>query len=88
MYMQGKFSAGGPFNLRALVPMLDDQSALARVLGFTSVFMLWGLVVTAIGLSVLYKRKTVIIAIALIVIFFVIAFTVMSVFGGGARAGR
>jgi hypothetical protein len=88
MYMQGKFTAGGPFNLRALVPMLDDSSTIARVLGFTNIFMIWGLVVTAIGLSVLYRRKSLNIAIGLLLVFFVIVFTLFSVFGGGGRAGR
>lgn len=80
-YMQGKVTAGGPFNLGALVPMLDEQSPVALVLSSTSVFSIWGLAAAAIGLAVLYRRKSVSIAIGLIVAYFVIAFTITSVVG-------
>jgi len=86
--MQGKVTQGGPFNLGALAPFLDERSPLAILLGFTSIFTLWGLVVTAIGLSVLYRRKTLTIAISLIVVYFVIAYTLTSMFAGGAQTGR
>jgi hypothetical protein len=85
--MQGKMTAGGPFNLGALVPMLDENSTLATLLGATSVFAIWGLIVTAIGLAVLYRRKALNISIGLIVTYTLIAFTVIStlgsLFGGG-----
>jgi len=48
---------GGPFNLGALAPMLDETSRLAKFLGNISIFSLWGAFVTATGLSVLYRRK-------------------------------
>jgi hypothetical protein len=70
-YMQGKVTAGGPFNLGALVPMLDEGSAVATVLGATSVFTVWGLVATAIGLAVLYRKKSLTIAIGLVIAYFV-----------------
>ena len=56
----------GPFNLGALVPFLDDSSPIRTVLGSISVFTIWGLIVTAIGLGVLYRRKSRNIAITLI----------------------
>jgi hypothetical protein len=89
MYIQGEMSQGGPFNLGALAPMLDERSTIAMVLSSTNVFMLWGLVVTAIGLAVLYRRKTMNIAIGLVVAYFLIAYTITSVvgsmFGGAGR---
>jgi hypothetical protein len=80
MYMQGKVTAGGPFNLGALMPGLDENSALASFLGFTSIFTIWGLIVTAIGLAVLYKRSSRNIALGLIVAYTAIAYTVISLF--------
>ena len=67
--MQTKMTMGGPFNLGALAPMLEEGSTLATFLGGISVFSLWGLVVTAIGLGVLYRRNSRNIAITLIAVF-------------------
>jgi hypothetical protein len=64
-YLQGTANPMGPFTLTALLPMLDENSFVARFLGFISVFSIWGVIVTAIGLAVLYRRKTSNIAIGL-----------------------
>ncbi len=64
-YAQGTMSAFGPFTLTALLPMLSETSFLARFLSFVNVFSIWGTIVTAIGLGVLYRRKTTNIAIGL-----------------------
>jgi hypothetical protein len=77
---QGTLSMGGPFNLGALVPMLDEGSFLARFLGVVSVFTIWGLIVLAIGLAVLYRRKTANIAIALFLAFGLIGAAFVGVF--------
>lgn len=82
--MQSTMSPGGPFNLGALAPMLDPASPLARSLGVTSVFTVWGLIVMGIGLAVLYRRKSVNIAIGLLVVYALIVFGLMSAFGGGS----
>jgi len=37
---------------------LDETNFVARVLGMIDLFIVWNLVVTAIGLGVLYRRKT------------------------------
>jgi hypothetical protein len=37
---------------------LEDTSFVARLLGWFDMFIIWGLLVTAIGFGVLYKRKT------------------------------
>lgn len=81
MLMQGTMSMSGPFNLGALVPMLDETSLFARVLGATSVFTLWGIVVTAIGFATLYRRKTANIAIALLVAYLVLVTAILAVVG-------
>jgi hypothetical protein len=83
--MQGTMSVGGPFNLGALVPMFAETSFVARFLGTVSVFTLWGLFVLAIGLAVLYKRKTTNIAIALIAVYALISAAVIAAFGGLGR---
>lgn len=84
-YLQGTVSPFGPFTLGALLPMLDESSFLARFLGFVSVFSIWGTIVTAIGLGVLYRRKASNIALglfALTAIFAAIGATVMGIFSG------
>jgi hypothetical protein len=80
MVLQSKVTPGGPFNLGALVPFLDQSSIVTRFLGFTSVFTIWGFVVTGIGLAVLYRRKSANIAIGLIVAYTLIALGLMSAF--------
>lgn len=62
-----------PANLGLLFPMLGEGSFLAAFLGFIDLFAIWGLIVTAIGLGVLYKRNSRNIAIALFVVYGLIA---------------
>lgn len=84
--MQGTMSMGGPFNLGALAPMLDEGSRLAGFLGAISVFTVWGVFVTAIGLGVLYRRKTTGIFIALLALTLLIT-AVFTVFLPGMMGG-
>jgi len=82
-YAQGTFSPMGPFTLSALVPSLDENSFIARFLGFLSVFSIWQTIVAAIGFSVLYRRKMGNIAIGLLALsalFAAIGATVMGMF--------
>jgi len=90
MVMQGKLSMSGPFNLGALVPMLEPDSMLASFLGGLNVFSFWGLIVTGIGLGVLYRRSGRNISIALIVVFLLIMLAVTAGFSSlfGGAAGR
>jgi hypothetical protein len=72
-------------NLAVLLPMLDDQSFLGRLFGMIDLFWIWWLVALAIGLGVLYKRKTQSIAMGLFAVYAVIIVlmaAVMSAFGG------
>jgi hypothetical protein len=84
-HLQGTVDSMGPFTLRALLPTLGEASFAARFLGFVGVFTIWSTLVTAIGLSVLYRRKTSNIAIALFALtalFAAIGATVMGFFSG------
>jgi hypothetical protein len=45
-------------NLAVLLPMIDPKSFAGRVLGMTDLFMIWYILVLAIGLAVLYRRRT------------------------------
>jgi len=71
-YAQGTQTPAGPFNLGALAPMLDPASPLANFLASISVFTVWQIIVSAIGLGVLYRRRSTGIAIGLIVAYLLI----------------
>lgn len=82
MYARGQLSTSGIANLGALLPMLDDTSFVARVLGGIDLFMIWWLVVLAIGLATLYKRTTGGVATGLLVTYLVIVVAFASFFAG------
>jgi hypothetical protein len=84
--MQTTMTMGGPFNLGALAPMLEEGSTLASFLSSISVFSLWGFIVTAIGLGVLYRRKSTGIAIAIIAVYLIVMYVVASFFGSAPGA--
>jgi hypothetical protein len=73
-YFRG--STGSVANLGALLPMLSDKSFLAHLLGMVDVFLIWYVIVLAIGLAVLYRRRTQPIAISLLTVYAVIAIAV------------
>ena len=73
MRREPTMSMGGPFNFGALMPGLEEGSALAKFLGNLSLFGLWGVFVNAIGLGVLYRRKTAGIFVVLLIVY--LAFT-------------
>lgn len=80
--VQGSLSS--KTNLGVFVPAAEG-SFVGRLLGTIDIFLVWQLVVLAIGLGVLYRRKTQPIATTLFVIYGVIALmiaAVMSRFGG------
>lgn len=60
-------------NLGVFVPMLDETSFVLKFLEAIDLFLVWSTFVTAIGLSVLYKRRTGPIATTLFVIYAIIA---------------
>jgi hypothetical protein len=70
-YFRG--SVASATNLSVLLPMLDEKSFIGRLAGAVDLFIIWWLIVLAIGLAVLYRRKTQPIAITLFAIYAVIA---------------
>jgi Yip1 domain len=78
--MAAKMTMTGPFNLGALVPMLDPSSLAAKVLSFVNVFTLWQIVVLGIGLGVLYKKKPGPITITLFALYLGAVIAIVSLF--------
>ena len=85
-YVQGT-AATSAANLRVLLPMVEENSFAGRVLGAVDLFMIWWLFVLAIGLAVLYKRRTQPIAVTLLAVYALFAVAIAAVAGrsgGGA----
>jgi hypothetical protein len=81
-YFRGSVSSAT--NLAVALPMISEQSYLGRLLGMVDVFVSWWVIVLAIGLGVLYRRRTQPIAFTLFGIYAVIILVVaaiMSAFG-------
>lgn len=70
-YARGTMSSAT--NLAVLLPMIDETSFLGRLLGMVDLFMIWWVLVLAIGLGVLYRRRTQPIAMTLFGVYAVIA---------------
>ena len=70
-YFRGSIQS--PATLLALLPMLDESSFVAKLAGWVDLFAIWGMIVLAIGLAVLYRRKTQPIATTLLVLYAVVA---------------
>ncbi len=68
-----------PTNLAVFLPMLDEASFAARFLGGIDLFLIWWSVSLAIGLGVLYKRRTGPVATGLLSVYVVIALVVAAV---------
>ena len=80
MYMQNSFTATGPFTLAAFANAASAGGFLTNFLGGIGVFPIWGLIVTAIGLGILYRRSATGIAIFLIAVYLVIVAGVAAIF--------
>ena len=80
-YLRGTMS-NSVANLGALLPMLPENSFLANVAGMIDVFSIWGIVVLAIGLAVLYRRKTQPIATTLFIIYGVVVIAIAALTSG------
>jgi hypothetical protein len=70
-------------NLGVFLPMLEETSFLAVMLRSIDMFLLWWMIVLAIGLGVLYKRRTGPIATTFIGLYVVIALLI-AVFTSGS----
>jgi len=73
-YFRG--SIGSIANLGALLPMLPEKSFAGQLLGMVDIFLIWYIVVLAMGLAVLYRRRTQPIAISLLAVYGVIAIAI------------
>ena len=76
-YFRG--ATGSVTTLSALLPMISDQSFFGHLLGTVDVFLIWWVIALAIGLAVLYRRRTQPIAITLFGLYGVIALVVAAV---------
>ena len=69
-------SLTSPTNLHVFLPFIEDNTLPARLLGSIDLVYVWWMVNLAIGLGVLYRRRTGPIAIGILAIYFVIALAV------------
>jgi hypothetical protein len=72
-------SMSGATNLGVFVPFLDENTFAARLLGSVDLFVIWWLISLAIGVGVLYRRRTGPIANSLLGIYVTIGFIVAAV---------
>ena len=68
-----------PTSLAVFAPFLEETSFMARLLGSIDLFQIWSTVSLAIGLGVLYKRRTAPIATSLFLIYFVIVAAIAAI---------
>ena len=73
-------SAGA--NLSVFTPTLEDTTFVYKFLSYIDLFYIWSTFITAVGLGVLYKRRTGPIAMVLLGIYFVIAALIAYVASG------
>jgi hypothetical protein len=72
-------SLAGSTNLAIFAPFLDENSFPARLLGSLDLFLIWWMVSLAIGLGVLYRRRTRPIATSLLVIYATIGLIIAAI---------
>jgi len=72
-------SLSGATNLAVFFPFLDESSFAARALGSIDLFLIWWMVSLAIGLGVLYRRRTGPIATTLLVVYVAIGLIIAAV---------
>ncbi len=68
-----------PTTLLALMPFVDDGSFIGRLLGTIDLFQIWSLFSLAIGLGVLYKRRTAPVAVSLYTVYALILIAVAAI---------
>jgi len=74
-----KESLASPTSVLAVMPFLDEGTFLGRLLSTIDFFQLWVTLSIAIGLGVLYRRRTAPIAISLYIVMFVILIAIAAV---------
>jgi hypothetical protein len=71
-----RHSMSSATNLAVFLPMLEEGSFLASLLGVLDLFYIWYAVVLAIGLAAIYRRRTTPIAVGLLAVFVLIGVAV------------
>lgn len=66
-------------SLSAILPIFEDDTFAGRLAGAIDLFAIWWIIVLAIGLGVLYRRKTQPIAITLFAVYAVIAIGIAAI---------
>ncbi|OFW14976.1 MAG: hypothetical protein A3H29_03220 [Acidobacteria bacterium RIFCSPLOWO2_02_FULL_67_21] len=69
----GRETLASPLTLGMLVTTLDEASPLARLFGIVDLFVVWWILVLAIGVSVLYRRPARGIALTLLGLYLLLA---------------
>ncbi len=69
-------------NFAVFAPMLDDTTVVYKFLSYIDFFYIWSTFITAVGLAVLYKRRTGPIAMVLFSIYVVVALLIAFVTSG------
>jgi Yip1-like protein len=72
-------SLSSPTTLTAALPFFEDNTFPARLLGAIDLFYIWWALSLAIGLGVLYKRRTAPIATTFLIVYGAIALTIAAV---------
>lgn len=68
-----------PTNLGVFLPFLDENTFVARLLGSIDLFIIWWVVNLAIGLGVLYRKRTTPIATTLLVLYVAIGLIIAAI---------
>ncbi len=68
-----------PTSVSVLLPFIDEKSFLGRLTGMLDLFQVWSILSLAIGLGVLYKRRTTPIATTMFLIYFVIVAAIAAI---------
>jgi hypothetical protein len=82
-YFRGSVSSAT--NLAVALPMIEEKTFLGHLFGMIDLFWIWGLVVLAIGLGTLYRRKTAPIANTLLGIYAVVILAIAGVMSALGR---
>jgi Yip1-like protein len=76
-YLRGTMTSAT--NLSVLLPMLTEGSFAARLAGMIDIFVIWWLIVLAMGIAVLYRRRTQPVAMSLLGVYAVLAVVVAAI---------
>src|SRR4051812_1879962 len=68
-----------PTNLGVFAPFLEENTFPARLLGSLDLFHMWAILSLAIGLGVLYKRRTAPVAWTMFLVYFVIVVAIAAI---------